>query len=153
MQAAGAYYGPSTAEVYRAESALRASEAKLAEIREQAKKDEGNYAKAKSRWSGLTDALKRRKEAYSTANTTLMDAKKAMTDAIAVHENALREKNRLSVELAEAEKASAEAEVDLSRSRSLLGRHDEAMQTAKEEVDRLTQIAEEKIKLLGKLPF
>ena len=100
----------------------------------------------------MTDALKRRKEAYSTANKTLMDAKKAMTDAIAVHENAVREKNRLSVELAEAEKESAEAEVDLSRSRSLLGRHDEAMQTAKEEVDRLTKIAEEKIKLF-KLPF
>jgi chromosome segregation ATPase len=149
----GAYYGPSAADVYRAESALRASEAKLAEIRKQAEKDEGNYAKAKTRWSGLADALKRRKEAYSTANKTLMDAKKAMDDAIAVHENAVRENNRLSVELAEAEKESAEAEVDLSRSRSLLGRHDEAMQTAKEEVNRLTKIAEEKIKLLGKLPF
>ena len=139
-------------EIYRAETALSASEKVYEELRAAKVAEELAAREARTRWGRLRETLRVKMEGFRVADARVREAKAVLEEAQRSYDVVLREKERIAVEVVEVERDNAEAEVDLARSEGKLGTREEAIAVAKWEVDRLTKIAEEKIKLL-KLPF
>lgn len=150
--AAGAYFAPSSMEIYRAETALRASELELERVKALAATDTSNYSRANSRWSSIKQALMAKREAYKRSDQAFTQSRQVYLAAKRAYEEAETSRRNASTELSNAERENEAATKDLEIAKAKLGTHDVAIQRAKTEVDRLTRIAEEKIKLL-KLPL
>ena len=139
-------------EVYRAETALRASELELERVKALAASDTSNYSRANSRWSSIKQTLFAKREAYQRSDQAFAQSKQVYLVAKRAYEEAETSRRNASKELEQCEIENETAAKDLEIAKAKLGTHDVAIQRAKAEVDRLTKVAEEKIKLL-KLPF
>lgn len=149
-QGIAAYYAPAAAEIYRAESAVSASERQLQAAMERARVDEEELEKAKGRWWRSKTSREKNASAYGEVSARRTDAKAALEKARTLFAEVDRECEKARAELDESERETAAAKEALAFAEQAASAHADIIRAAKVEVDRLTKQAE---KAMSSLKF